>query len=239
MALELGIGRGTPGIANWPVYVSQLLGCAILILLFFQRNRPRTSVAATLFLANAMIVCFALYMRHAFYANASLSHPWVPFQANKLGCLIAALLAPNLGVGLLAIAAHAGSSVWQYEFFSPAIQSHLAFAEPEATLAFGLAGVLTLVARIRRIQADQDAAAIKAQADATKNLAKTILRLRDSMNTPLQAVDLSTTLLDQHSDQQENALKCIKNAVSSLREINLALQEYEKDFKWNPGDESF
>jgi signal transduction histidine kinase len=238
MALELSIGRSVPGMLDWPAYVSIGGALGILGTLFFVRKNPPSTLCSGLFLLNICFVVIALYLRNPYYAAAD--HVWVPFQANKLGCFIIALLSPSLGVGLLGIALHVGTAIVSYYFvFTPEIRDRLAFGEPVAMIAFGLAGLLTLISRMRRMTTEADTLRLYLETKAAKQLAMTMIRLRDLMNTPLQNIELSLPLLKDKRGNEEIAIESIEHAVDRLNELNESMRKYERDFVWRDGDESF
>src|SRR6185295_13493627 len=122
------------------------------------------------------------------------------FQASKLGCLVSAMVAPGFGVGLTSILAFCLSAFIQFQFFfPPGIKANVDVAEPWPIFAFGLAGILALVYRFRRVQLEQKFARVQAQNFAIKQLASAFLNIRDLMNTPLQVIELSTRILRDSS----------------------------------------
>lgn len=231
MLLEIGMVRSIPGISAKPAVVSALVGLILLVVLFMRRKTPSARWASGLFLVNTASVATALILTNLQFAM--LESNWVPFQASKLGCLIAAMIAPGFWVGLLSILTYCVSSWVQLEFFFPVgLKEQVAAGEPWPILAFGLAGVLALIYRFRRAQLEQEVARIQAQNFAIKKLAEAFLNIRDQMNTPLQVIELSTNLLRDPNQPERPALDCIDRSVESLREINSLLVQYEKQIEW-------
>ena len=105
MLLELAIVRKTPGVSAQPAALSALVGFLLLLVLFVRRNRPSVKWAAVIYLLNTGAVIAALVATNLQFAM--FSRHWEPFQASKLGCLIAAMIAPGFWVGLISILAHA------------------------------------------------------------------------------------------------------------------------------------
>ena len=235
MVIEISIGKKVAGMQDWPAYLSMAGGGAILLTLLLIRHRPDPRLTSGLFFLNTLFVVFALFARNPYYAT--LADSWVPFQANKLGCLIIALLAPSLGIGLLGISAHVGSAGLSFLSFPDAIRDRIAFGEPGATLAFGLAGVLTLVSRTRRLKTEIDAARMQSQSAAAKELARTTLQVRDLMNSPLQTIELAISILrlKKHADEDELALTGIEHAAGQLGALNDRMREYENGYDWSDG----
>jgi hypothetical protein len=231
MLLEAAIVRKTPGVSGQPAAVSAFVGLMILVVLFIRRKTPSVKWAAVLYLVNATSVVTVLLFTNRQFAVSEAN--WVPFQADKLGCLIAAMVAPGFWVGLLSILAHALGPLLQFEFFFPAeLKAQVAPAEPWPILAFGLAGVLALVYRFRRAQLEQEMARIQAQNLAIKRIANAFLNIRDLMNTPLQVIEISIGLLRDSNQPPRPILDRIDRAAQSLREINSVLVQHEREIEW-------
>src|SRR5262249_52540707 len=145
------------------------------------RTRPSVEGASVIFSVNTLSVTMVLVWTNLQFAM--LERNWEPFQASKLGCLIAAMIAPGFWVGLVSIFVYALSSLLQFEFFlSPEQRARIAAAEPWPIIAFGVAGVLALIYRFRRAQLEQEVARIQAKNLAIQHLADAFLNIRDLMN---------------------------------------------------------
>ena len=202
----------------------------MLIVLYIRRKKASVNFAYIIYLLNTASVATVLLLTNQQFATSTQN--WAPFQASKLGCLIAAMLAPGFWPGLVSILAYCLSAVLQFEFFFPmGIKAELA-GEPWPTVAFGLAGVLALVYRFRRAQLEQEVARVQAQNLAIKRLANAFLSIRDLMNTPLQVIELSMNLLRHSNEPSEATIDRIDRSVQRLREINSVLVQHEKDIEW-------
>lgn len=231
MLIEAAIVRKVPAVSGQPAAVSAIVALIILMVLFIRRKTPSVKLASFLYLVNTASVVTVLLLTNRQFAVSETN--WEPFQANKLGCLIAALVAPGFWVGLLAILAHALGALLQFEFFFPAeIKAQVASAEPWPILGFGLVAVLALVYRFRRAQLEQEIARIQAQNFAIKRLANAFLNIRDLMNTPLQVIELSIGLLRDSNQPPKPILDRIDRAAQSLREINSVLVQHEREIDW-------
>jgi len=229
MWLEVAIVRRVGIPATAPV-ISSLIGLAILLVLFTRRNAPSVRWASFLYLINTASVATALLWTNPQFAVVEY---WDPFQATKLGCLVAAMVAPAFWVGVVSILAHALTAVVQFEFFfPPAVKAGMAASEPWPIVAFGLAGILALAYRFRRVQLEQEVARIQAQNFAIKRLASAFLNIRNLMNTPLQVIDLSVNVLRKAKEPLDLHLDRIERSVQSLREINSVLVQHEKEIEW-------
>lgn len=236
MSLQMGFSRAVPEVPLWPSVSSVVLGCIFFLFMLSQRGRSTLRVCYTVFLLNSLTVIAALWVRDSSLAQQGMS--WVPFLPNKLGTLIVGLLAPGFWIGLIGIAFHVISVTVHLEFLPSEIRSRTPVGEPLATLAFALAAVMVLISRYRRIQLEMEALNFKAQSLAAKNLALTVLRMRDLMNTPLQIVEFSVSLLRQKSGYEETALQSMENALEHLNELNRHMKKYEGAVDWSSAEVS-
>jgi len=231
MLLEFAIIRKHPDVSARAPAISAIVATILLLLLFVRRKTPSVKWAAIIYLVNSAAVSFALLSTNTQFA-ATEKH-WVPFQAAKLGSLIAAMLAPEFWVGLVSILGYTFGAVIQYEYFFPLeVRARVDSAEPWPVLAFGLAGVLALIYRFRRVQLEQELAQIQAQNFAIRRLASAFLNIRDLMNTPLQVIELSVDSLRKSDRAEKPVLDRIDRSVQNLREINSVLVEHEKEIEW-------
>jgi len=231
MLLEMGIIQKTSGISAEPAAISFAVALVLLAALIVLRKTPSLQGAWIIFALNTISVATVLYLTNPAFAESDRN--WSPFQASKLGCLIAAMIAPEFWVGFMSIMAYCLSSVVQYQFFfPPELQSKLDTAEPWPIIAFGLAGVLALIYRFRRAQLEQELARVQAQNFAIKRLAGAFLGIRDLMNSPLQVIEFSTKLLRHSREPQQPIIDRIDRSVQSLREINTVLVQHEKEIEW-------
>lgn len=225
---ELYVGRDFPGNPSWPVYLSVLSAGFTLLVLFATRLRPRVSWANWLFILNACVLTYEVHLRAFYYAE--FAEKWVPFQTNKLACLVSALLAPSFWSGMVAILVYAFGAVVTFFQMSSELRADLAVGEPAITVVFTFAGVLTLFSRYRRIQMEHRIVQLETETRAAERFARTVLRIRDMMNTPLQVIEFSVTILRNGAGGREDALKGLDNAARRLAELNNVLKEHpERD----------
>ena len=231
MLLELGIVRKTPGVSAESAEVSAFVALILLVVLFIRWKTPSVKWASVIYSVNAASVVTVLLSTNLQFAISGRN--WVPFQACKLGCLIAAMVAPEFWVGLLSILAFSLGALLQFEFFfPPEIKAWVAAEEPWPILAFGLGGALALVYRFRRAQLEQEMARIQAQKLAIKQLADAFLNIRDLMNTPLQVIEFSIDLLRDSNGPSKPTIDRIDRSLQRLREINAVLVQHEKEIDW-------
>ena len=230
MLVELAIIRKTPGSPQKPAAISAFLALMLMVALFLGRKAPSAKWAYVAYSLTTVSVVTALLSTNLHFAL--LEGDWVPFQESKLGSLAAAVVAPGFWVGLVSILGYCLSATIQVQFFfPPELKTQTATIEPWPTLAFGLAGVLAIVYRFRRIQVEQELARVQAQNAAIRRLARVVLDIRDRMNTPLQVIELAADLLRSSSRPPAAMLRHIDRAVSCLRQINTVLVRHEKQFE--------
>src|SRR5262245_4456809 len=174
MLLEMAVIGRFPGISRRPALVSAALALLMLLFLFIRRKTPSAGWAAVIYSLVTASVIVVLLSTNLQFAVADRN--WLPFQASKLGCLVAAMVAPGFWVGLLSIFAYALSALLQWEFFFPLeIKAGIDAAEPWPIIAFAVAGVFALVYRFRGIQLEQQLARLQAHNFAIKQLANAFL----------------------------------------------------------------
>jgi hypothetical protein len=231
MFLEMGIVRRTHGVSVEPAAVSVAVAMILLAVLIAWRNTPTLRSAYVIYTLNTISVATVLLLTNTTFAENDPN--WSPFQASKLGCLVAAMLAPGFWVGTISVMTYCLSAFIQFQFFfSPQLKLTLDTAEPLPIFAFGLAGILALIYRFRRAQVEQELARIQAQNFAIKRLAGAFLNIRDLMNSPLQVIEFSTRLLRKSGEPQQPIIDRIDRSVQSLREINSVLVQHEKEIEW-------
>lgn len=231
MILEHFIGKPVVNMPTWPPFVSGATGLILFVVLLTRRSRPSLWLANAIYAVNAASVIATLMIANPYYAE--FSPHWVPFQANKLGCLIAAVIAPSFTVGLLSIFAHAAGSTWQYLSFSAEIKSRLPIGEPMAMLVFATVGVVVLVFRYRRVALERTKLDAQAEIQATQKFAQMILSIRDQMNSPLQALTLATATLKKQNAEWE-AVPAVERAVDRLTNLASQLATYDPRSSHSP-----
>jgi hypothetical protein len=236
MALELGIIRRIPYVPVWPPLASAGVGLLLLGVLIVRRRKPSLALADLIFLVNATAVIIAIWWIGGAYAASA--QPWVPFQEHKLGMVTVALLAPEIWVGVVGIAAHVGASMIQLALFPSVTREHLPLEEPWATVAFLLFAALLLVYRAKQAARERKLARALAQAEANEHLAKVLLAVRDLANTPLQTISFAAgTARATHADVAP-AMDRIDRSLGKLRAIERLLRGSDECLRWTEADTS-
>jgi hypothetical protein len=230
------LARDIPNMPWYPSAVSALVGVGLLVVLLIRRQRATVRLGSVVFLVNTVAILVALWITSGYWAAAD--KPWTPFQANKLGSLAVALLAPKLGVGLASIAGFAATAVGKFYVLDPGTQSRFPVGEPWVILFYALFGSVLLVYRLRGGTLERETLRLQAEAAAAEELARTFLRLRDYANTPIQTIALSVELIRVRHPELKPDIGRLERAVEKLIELSRALTRYESAHKWSPGDTS-
>jgi hypothetical protein len=226
-----------PTMPIYPYAMSVLVGIALIAVLLIRRHEATVRLGSVAFMVNMMAVLVALWITSGYWASTGTT--WTPFQANKLGVLTVAMLAPQLGVGLVSIAGFVAISLGKFYFLDPQIQRGFPVGEPWLILIYALFAGVLLVYRVRGLDVEREMLRVQAEAAASAQLAATFLRLSDYANTPIQTIAFSTELL--RAKNCENAapvLDRLKRSVDRLKELSDALSRYQKAHRWKPGEES-
>ena len=236
MSVDFLLARDIPTMPIYPYAMSALVGMSLIVFLLIRRQRATVQLGSAAFLANIVAILVALWITSGYWATTGRT--WTPFQANKLGALAVAMLAPQLGVGLVSIAGFAAAAIGKFYFLDPEIQRGFPVGEPWFILIYALFSGVLLVYRLRGLALEREMLRMQAEAAAAEQLARTFVRLSDYSNTPIQTIAFTTELLRAKTHGLKPTLDRLERAVEKLTELSHALTRYENAHKWRPGDES-
>lgn len=236
MSVDFVLARDIPKVSIYPFAMSALVGIGLVVFLLIRRQQATVRLGSVVFLLNTVAILVALWITSGYWATTGRT--WTPFQANKLGALAVAMLAPQLGVGLASIAGFAATAIGKFYFLDPEIQRGFPVGEPWFILIYALFGAVLLIYRLRGMALEREMLRVQAEAAAAERLARTFLRLRDYTNTPIQTIAFTTELLRAKNHDLKPILDRLERAVNKLTELGHALNSYENAHKWSPGDES-
>jgi hypothetical protein len=236
MSVDFLLARDIPTVSIYPFAMSALVGIGLIVLLLIRRQRATVRLGSVVFLLNTVAILVALWITSGYWASAGRA--WTPFQANKLGALAVPMLAPQLSVGLASIAGFAAMAIGKFYFLDPEIQHGLPVGEPWFILIYALFAGVLLIYRLRGLALEREMLRVQAEAAAAEQLARTLLRLRDYTNTPIQTIVFTSELLRAKNHDLQLALGRLERAVEKLTELSHALTRYENAHNWSPGDES-
>ncbi|HZJ33498.1 MAG TPA: hypothetical protein VFD21_18125 [Vicinamibacterales bacterium] len=237
MSADFLLARTIPSMPVYPYATSVGVGIALTLFLLIRRQRPTVRLGSAVFMVNNIVILAALWVTSGYWATTGMA--WTPFQANKLGALAVAMLAPELSVGLASIAGFAAVALGKSYFLDPDIQRGFPVGEPWLILIYALFAGVLLVYRLRGLAIERDMLRVQAEAAASERLARTFLRLSDYANTPIQTIAFATKLLRaKNRDDLTPILDRLERAVERLKELSDALTHYQKAHHWRPGEES-
>jgi hypothetical protein len=237
MPLELVVLRTVPGVLIWPAIGALAWSAVLLVFLVTTRRRQSRMAANSAFVLNTAVIVSALWMIGQDVIASGRT--WMPFQEFKLGMVTVAMIAPEPWLGVVGIAAYATASLAQFEAITAVSHDHLVVTEPWATLAFGLFSVILLAYRLRQSVLERGIAFARARNEATEELAKVMLAVRDLSNTPLQTIAFAAeTARTLHPDLAP-VIDRIDRSLGKLRALDRRLRAHEHTVRWTPREESF
>ena len=225
-----------PGAGLGPALVPVALSAVVTAFLLWRRQRFTMCEASVSFFAINALACACIWVWNA--QLAAQAPCWSPFQANKLSAVVAAVLTPTLGVGLISIGMHTGSALLQWLWLDGDDRSRAAVGEPWALLAYAACGVVLLLQAKRRYGLERELERTQQGATAIEQLALTLLAIRDFANTPLQTLASVTDLIRLKEPKLAEDLAPAARAIERLRELNRILSVQESRIQWRPGEES-
>jgi hypothetical protein len=236
MSADFLLARDIPTMPMYPYAMSVLVGIGLIVFLLIRRQRATVRLGSAVFLVNSVAILVALWITSGYWATTGRA--WTPFQANKLGALAAAMLAPQLGVGLASIAGFAAIAIGKFYVLDPDIHRGFPVGEPWFILIYALFGAVLLIYRLRSTALEREMLRVQAEAAADGQLTRTMLRLRNHTNTPIQTIAFTTELLRAKTHDLKPILDRLERAVDKLTECSRLLSLYETAHKWGPGEES-
>jgi hypothetical protein len=234
LSVDVVLARHVPDMPRWAPLMASAVGLLLIVVLIAVRQRPNTRVATVVFLLNIAVILVALWITSGAYAAAPGN--WIPFQANKLGALAAAMLAPTFVSGAVAIAGFAGMALLKYLMLPSALQDRFSLGEPWTILIYAIFGMALLGYRAQRIALARRMLRIRTESIATQRLARAFLALRDFTNTPLQTIELAAAVIRQSHPQLASTLDRIDRSVDRLYRLNNTFSVYESQIEWTEED---
>ena len=236
MSADFLLARDVPAMPMYPYAMSVLVGIGLMLFLLIRRQRATVRLCSAVFLVNIVAILVALWITSGYWAATGSA--WTPFQANKLGALAVAMLAPQLGVGLVSIAGFAAIAIGKFYVLDPEIHRGFPVGEPWFILIYALFGAVLLIYRLRGMVLERNMLRAQAEAIAAGQLARTFMRIRNYTNTPIQTIAFTTELLRAKTHDLKPILDRLERAVDKLTECSRLLGSYENAHTWSRGDES-
>jgi hypothetical protein len=236
MPIDLLLTREIPGVPGWPPLMSSATGVLLILVLIARRRHPTHRLATTAFLINTAAILVALWIMSGAYAAAP--GKWIPFQANKMGALAAAVLAPDLATGIISIGGFVGTVLLRYVTLPAEQQQRFPIAEPWTILIYAVFAFAILGYRVHSVSLARRVLRIRTESIATQRLARTFLALRDFTNTPLQTIELAANVIRKRCPDMAPVLDRIDRSIDRLYRLNHAFAAYESQLVWTEDEVS-
>jgi len=164
---------------------------------------------------------------------------WIPFVGFKLLMMGIALLAPpmvRVGFALMGVLLLETVLLW-FDFDARARQLATGW-EPWMTFLYTAIAAGLLAYRARTLKRERRFFQARAEAESLERLARLFLAVRDQANTPLQSIEIVSTMLEDRFPEAAEDVARIHRAVKRLRELTRMLSGFEGLMTWARDDES-
>lgn len=214
-------------------------GCvALLAWLFARRETPTLRLASGVFLA--MVLPMLPLFAFAEVSMAATHEVWAPLMGHRLVMLGVGLFAPaGLGLGAGLIAAFALEAVLLWYGLRLDARLPTMVWEPWVTLVYGMVATAMLAFRVRSRRAEYRLRRARAEAESLERLARLFLAVRDASSTPLQTLQVGTTLLRKRAPECGPVLDSMERALERMRVLTERMASSDPLLVWREGEESF
>jgi hypothetical protein len=210
--------RKIPGLTLWQDVQLLLVAGATAGLLQRQRKTPSRAICAAAFLT---VVAASLVTMTVNQHQLSLSgRMLLPLVGHKAALLAIAMIAPTIWLGSISIGLITLAVILQTRVFT---RGALFPGEPLLTCLIAGVAVAVLVSRARGRAAERALALTRAEATSAERLATIFLAIRDLANTPLQTLELSTSLLELRNVADIDLVARMKRALAQLQRLDAVL----------------
>ena len=237
MSVDFLLARDIPTMPMYPYAMSVLVGIGLIVFLLIRRQRATVRLGSAVFLVNTVAILVALWITSGYWATTGRA--WTPFQANKLGALAVAMLAPQLGVGLVSIAGFAAMAIGKFYFLDPEIQRGFPVGEPWFVLIYALFGARAPhLPSARHGTRTGNAARCRPRQRPPSNWRGPSCACATTPTRPSRPLPSRPSCYGRNNHDLKPILDRLERAVDKLTELSHALTSYENAHKWSPGDES-
>jgi signal transduction histidine kinase len=223
MPLEAFLERAVPSMPHWVSWASVGFSALLLVMMLAASKELTAAQSSWVFVLNNLAIASELFFTSGYFARSSLV--WPPFQANKLGVLAVALLAPpGSWPGVTSIALLSGSALIRFWTFPLEVQARLRLSEPWAMLAFTVFGVGLLLFRLRSRSLREEVSRAHAETVVLERLAE---RQRQESNHLREEVQTRDTFLSIASHELKTPLTPLALRLQLLAKATEAQQDSE------------
>jgi hypothetical protein len=225
-----------------PLLVARILSVAWALVnigvLVALRKKPRLWVARTAF----AVVPLPLFPTFWLVLGERTLHalPYETFVREEIMCIIYALdTPPSAAITLVVICAFTVDSLVLFLTVSPhpdllAVQGW----QPWTILIYGACAAALALFRAHRQRREVSLIVEAERAAALQRLGRAYLAMRDLINTPLQTLHVSLSLLTARSPAARPVTDAMRRSVERLTEVSLILANTSKD-EWRSGMDAF
>lgn len=235
MPFDRALAWDVPNMPGWAPFASATAGALLAALLLTRRGRADRRLLRAVFLGNNAAILMALWVTSGYWA--ATGH-WVPFQANKLGVLAVAILAPDEMAGVVSIAGYVALAILKTWSLPAGVRSQFPVAEPWTILIYGVFGLALLLYRLNGVKLARRMLQARSESAAAERLARTFLALRDYTNTPLQTIELASRTIRARDGTLAPILDRIDRSLTRLLRLNQTFSAYEAHLDWSRRDVS-
>ena len=167
--------------------VSIAMSAGLIGLVMVYRPTGRQWIASLAFVINNGVSELAIWRASTPLALGMLQ--WAPFQAEKLGALAVAVLAPpSLWAGVVSIGIFVGSAMAHWASFDTTVRARM-LGEPWATIAYGVFALLLYAYRLHAVHVERTMADSLAAKRTTEHVSRMLLAVRGFLEyTPADAL---------------------------------------------------
>ncbi len=212
----------------------------LILLLAVKRDRQYPIwLNASIFVAAVIVSLFANTLTN--YQLALGDVKFDTFTGYKIIPLAVALIAPSpVWIGYVLISVTSIFPIILYFFVFPiGFAALISIQEPWLTTVYGIVGFFVLRHRYSNIKMERAMSRLTAERRAVQDLAQIFLGFRDMMNTPLQSIELTASLLRNEVLSSKDGAMHLERSLIRLRELSQILTSYEGNIDWNEAGSSF
>jgi hypothetical protein len=160
-------------------------------------------------------------------------------RENTGSIVFAAVTPPSATMTLMLIAAFTTQNLLAYWKGGAALVPATTHMQPLTSLLLGACAVGIALYRSARLRREVSLVLMQQRAIALERFTRSLLALRDLVNTPLQTLEVSLSLLGDRCPNAQDLAATMQRSVARLREMNEILSVKAAEIKWRVGDESF
>lgn len=212
----------------------------LILLLAVKRDRQHPIwLNASIFVTAVIVSLFANTLTN--YQLALGDVKFDTFTGYKIIPLAVALIAPSpVWIGYVLISVTSIFPIILYFFVFPTgFAALISIQEPWLTTVYGIVGFFVLRHRYSNIKMERAMSRLTAERRAVQDLAQIFLGFRDMMNTPLQSIELTASLLRNEVLSSKDGAMHLERSLIRLRELSQILTSYEGNIDWNEAGSSF